>query len=262
MQLAQPRNALLLARLQARSAVTLQIERRDTANSLRDYTHAGCHPDIVERLWDKLGAALPGDCCHRVYGTPALVHPNGLILALGIGTAYGVRLLPSSYAEAAQAGAKTTLTWGGDKGMDIRQDFGADWIFGAWLPQEPGWCRAVYDACSHANGLQADPSLPAEIQSHDHAALAAGERQAHQIRLEHRAANGDTDATFLLFELHMNTAVKQGSALFLSQAEALLNEAATAGHPKALEMAAAWPVLRAKFEKGFAKIASSAQSAA
>lgn len=61
----------------------------------------GSHPDIVSRIWDELGNSLPLDCKAIVYGNPALVNPqNGIILALGYGTRYAIRI-PEKYIEAA-----------------------------------------------------------------------------------------------------------------------------------------------------------------
>ncbi|MCC6487462.1 MAG: hypothetical protein IT364_08170, partial [Candidatus Hydrogenedentes bacterium] len=57
------------------------------------YMGAGSHPDIVERVWDVLGASLPRDCRALVYGTPALVHPAvGVVIALAYGTQYAIRV--------------------------------------------------------------------------------------------------------------------------------------------------------------------------
>lgn len=116
-------------------------------NSVRDpYYACGCHPDIVERLWDQIGAALPADCRCLICGTPALAHPrSGIILAIGIGTQYGLRLPGPLAAEATRAGAKTTTTWTGGGDMDTRRDLGEDWVFGTWLPNELVWCQKVYE---------------------------------------------------------------------------------------------------------------------
>ncbi|MFO1435053.1 MAG: hypothetical protein U1F34_01270 [Gammaproteobacteria bacterium] len=66
------------------------------------YYGAGCHPEIVERLWEQLNGALPTDCRSHLRCTPALVHPGGVILALGMGTAYGMYLLASLHPKRAR----------------------------------------------------------------------------------------------------------------------------------------------------------------
>lgn len=56
------------------------------------YFDLGVHPEIVERLWDKINSGLPSDCRMVIYGTPALAHPDSaVILALSIGTEYAFR---------------------------------------------------------------------------------------------------------------------------------------------------------------------------
>lgn len=105
---------------------------------------------ISSRLWDQLGASLPEDCRYLIYGTPALAHPSGLILAVGIGTQYGL-CVPSLSSEAAkESGANKSITWSGGGTMDIRHDYGEDWVFYAWLRIELLWCRAVHDLCQSA----------------------------------------------------------------------------------------------------------------
>ena len=109
------------------------------------YYKAGCHPEIVDRLWDQIGAALPVDCRCLIYGTPALVHPaSGVILAAGIGTQYALCLTGALAAEAILAGAKTVTVWADGSRLDVQETLGTDWVFGAWLDSEIVWCRTVY----------------------------------------------------------------------------------------------------------------------
>lgn len=111
------------------------------------YYRAGSHPEIVARVWDALGDGLPLDCKLRVCGSPALVHPvTGIVFALAMGTQYALRLPAPLAAEALAAGAKHLTTWAGGDTLDLAEEFGPDWVFGAWLQQEAGWCRK---ACKH-----------------------------------------------------------------------------------------------------------------
>lgn len=115
------------------------------------YWNCGCHPDVVERLWDQIGAGLPSGCRCLVHGTPALVHPgSGAILAIGIGTQYGLRLPGALAADAIKAGAKTRTVWTNGGDMDTQRELGDDWVFGAWLPDELSWFKRVYEMFDHA----------------------------------------------------------------------------------------------------------------
>ena len=108
-----------------------------------------CHPDVVERVWDKLGGSLKEDCRCLVYGTPALVHPErGVVLAVCYGTAYCLRICQDNLPEALQAGASTTVKWSNGDEMNLPEKFGPDWVFGNWLRKERAWLKAVYDSQS------------------------------------------------------------------------------------------------------------------
>jgi hypothetical protein len=110
------------------------------------YSGCGCHPDIVEYIWDKLGKALPADCRGLVYGTPGLVQPkSGVILALGNGTQYNLRLPGLLGTEALKRGAKIEMKWSTGDSTDIQKEYGEDWVFGAFLPEELVWCKKVYE---------------------------------------------------------------------------------------------------------------------
>jgi hypothetical protein len=97
------------------------------------YYGQGSHPDVVERVWDELGRAVPAECRCLVRGTPALVQPTaGIVLAFSLGTRYYVRT-PSGIAPYGAAELEPEL------GLE------RDWALGRWGAAELGWCRAVYD---------------------------------------------------------------------------------------------------------------------
>jgi hypothetical protein len=144
LNLTDPRNEGVLQFLQSRNRwnhpPTIPLE------SVKDsYMSLGSHPEVVERLWDQLAPSLPDDCRSIVYGTPALVAPkSGIVFAVAIGTQYALRVPSQMIFKAVAAGAKTTTHWSGGGVMDVSKEFGTDWIFGAWLKQEPEWCLACY----------------------------------------------------------------------------------------------------------------------
>lgn len=143
MNIIVPENAGLLAYLAARKAYAPAFAPADAAED--PYMGCGCHPDIVERLWDRIGAGLPTDCRGLVHGTPALVHAaSGVALGICIGTQYALRLPGSLGEDAVTAGANTITTWSTGGTLDIRREFGDDWVFGAWLKEEPAWCAEAY----------------------------------------------------------------------------------------------------------------------
>lgn len=109
----------------------------------------GCHPDIVDRLWSEIGRSLPLDCRGLIYNTPALVHPvTGVILAIGFGTEYGLRLPGYLGVQAIKEGAKATVRWSAGDSMDIQITLGRDWVFGNWISSEVAWCRAAFKVFS------------------------------------------------------------------------------------------------------------------
>jgi hypothetical protein len=77
------------------------------------------------------------------------VHPKtGVIFAICQGTLYGLHLPELLANEAIQAGAKTYKKWStGD--MDIKRNLGEDWVFGAFLANEPIWCQKAYEIFDH-----------------------------------------------------------------------------------------------------------------
>jgi hypothetical protein len=160
--------------------MTPRVDRRENAAALRylahgrsadeagfgpppddvDRRHLGTHPNIVDRLWDELNAALPADARCLVFDGPALVHPGGTILAAAIGTQYVLRLLPDDAAAAVAAGAEVVhhfRTVGTT--LDLRAVFGPEWVFGARDEREGGWLVAAYRAIDAAESVAKQASL-------------------------------------------------------------------------------------------------------
>jgi len=128
-------------RKQERSAIP--IASPDSAPE--PYLRQGCHPDIVQRVWDQLGSVLPQDSRCLVYGIPALVHPvTGIVLAVCMGTQYCLRLNRGAMGGALKLGAVTVMKWSANHVTNLTETFGSDWIFGKWFKEEPEWCRVAY----------------------------------------------------------------------------------------------------------------------
>jgi hypothetical protein len=125
-----------------------------------DDRHLGTHPTVVQRVWRELNDALPVDARWLVFDGPALVHPNGTILAAAMGTQYVLRLLPASRAAAIDAGAEvvhhfqTVATT-----LDLPATFGPDWIFGRFDDREPAWLLASYRAIGQPESVNQPASL-------------------------------------------------------------------------------------------------------
>jgi hypothetical protein len=108
----------------------------------------GTHPDIIDHLWS-IGHGLPTDCSWVAFRQPVLAHSmTGIIFGLGIGTlGYALRLPPPVAAEAAAAGATRTHPCSSLDGPVTfsLDDYGPDWWFGLWRPDEDHrWSHAAY----------------------------------------------------------------------------------------------------------------------
>jgi hypothetical protein len=111
----------------------------------RHYWNAGSHPDVVERLWDQIGRALPRECKATVFGTPALIHPqSGLVLAFAMGTEYAVRLPREILETRRPADLRTVAKWTGGGSTDIVEECGPDWALGAFADAEVAWCQQLF----------------------------------------------------------------------------------------------------------------------
>jgi len=115
------------------------------------YLTLGTHPDLIARLWDELGGALPVDCRLIAYGMPALVRPDsGVIIGVAGGTQmYALRLDAQGFAAARSAGLDVVFRYPAVR--NVRSEhivdattFGDTWVFGRWHAEEPAWLRAGF----------------------------------------------------------------------------------------------------------------------
>ena len=104
------------------------------------YQGAGSHPDVVERVWDGLGAALGRGARALVHGRPALVDPvHGVVVALAHGTAYVLRVPDEALEESSRLGCRATRTWSDGTHTDLGAELGPGWMFGNWMKEESEW---------------------------------------------------------------------------------------------------------------------------
>lgn len=161
-----PANALAIRELRSLAPgarpVTPAAEAEDP------YYECGCHPDVVERLWDHLGKSLPADARCLVYGRPALVQPeSGVILAVCMGTSYAMRVPEEQLAAALAAGCTQTHEWGQGSGhvTDLVREYGPDWVFPGGAREQVEWCRQVYErfnARAAGDEVLLTPATPAQ----------------------------------------------------------------------------------------------------
>lgn len=106
------------------------------------YHECGSHPDVVEHVWDRLGAQLPRSSRVLLFGTPALLHSNtGIVLAVALGTAYALRLPTATLHDPAAASLEKSHTYGSvDMTLDLAA-WGSTWRFGAYHRLEATWVQ-------------------------------------------------------------------------------------------------------------------------
>ncbi|MEA2683561.1 MAG: hypothetical protein QOK05_1889 [Chloroflexota bacterium] len=104
------------------------------------YWESGCHPDVVERIWDKLGSALGVDCRARAKDVPVLAAPrSGRVFAKAHGTAYIIWLTPVDFDLATAAGYRTRHEWFGDRFTELADEAGPGWVWGRYRDEEQVW---------------------------------------------------------------------------------------------------------------------------
>ena len=122
------------------------IDDRPPRSEQRDYWEAGSHPDVVERIWDQLGATFPAESKRVICSTPALVHPvSRVLIAVAIGTEYALRLPAAVLQSGLPSKVRTEAVWSGGGRLDVRVELGSDWILGSYSADEEAWCRQTFE---------------------------------------------------------------------------------------------------------------------
>ncbi|MEQ8855975.1 hypothetical protein [Gimesia sp.] len=121
----------------------------DIPKELMEEAYFGCgsHPEIVGRVWDKLGQKIPDEACCLLNGHNCLLHDQtGIILAVCMGTQYSLRITDNSIEDAIGEGLSQECNWGGSGDFtDLRMEFGTNWFFGSFADQEIKWIQESYD---------------------------------------------------------------------------------------------------------------------
>ena len=105
----------------------------------------GTHPDLVEKLWDKLPSRIAMDCRWIVHARPVLVHPETReIFAFATGTHTYAFRVPLQLREGdivEHASQEYVYTDGSI--LDLKQ-YDADWIFGGNFNDEEKLCLIAF----------------------------------------------------------------------------------------------------------------------
>ena len=105
----------------------------------------GAHPDLVEKLWDKLTSRIGMDCRWVLHARPVLVHPEtGVIFAFATGThMYAFRVPAQLREEAGVTQATQEYHYSDGSVLDLKQ-YDADWIFGGNIDNEVELCLKAF----------------------------------------------------------------------------------------------------------------------
>ena len=152
------------------------------------YYEAGSHPDIVEFMWERLSKKFPDECRCLVYGRPSVIQPvSGVVLAVGMGTQYCLRVLHESLDEAASHGCTPMHRWaGGETVTDLSGMYGENWIFGSLGNESIRWFHATYHHFSSppaAAEKMITPSTPAAADRRERMSLLIGQEPNFNLRV-------------------------------------------------------------------------------
>jgi hypothetical protein len=115
------------------------------AEATDPYYEAGCHPDVVGFMWERLSKKFPDEARCLVYGTPCIIQPaSGILIAAGMGTSYVPRLLLNHFPRG-NARLYTASHLAGSMGTtDLRVEYGERLGIRPVRPESIEWCRATF----------------------------------------------------------------------------------------------------------------------
>lgn len=142
LDLTHPLNQTLIQRHQAQGYKGAPVV--DPEAHPDPYMGAGSHPDVVARVWDELGEQWGVHARAMIYGSPGLLHPKGVVMALAWGTAYALRVPEVRLKDAMSKGCALSRTWSDKSVTDIVKECGEGWVFGGWGEDERQWLQEVW----------------------------------------------------------------------------------------------------------------------
>jgi hypothetical protein len=149
-----PANAGLRRHFQSRSQPPGLPPLASPDQVTNPYETLGAHPDLVTRLWDELGGKLPAGCRIVFQGIPVLMHPTtGIVFGFATGThTYALRLPRREQGHAISAGATRIKDYPAIRLRFDLDDFGPEWVFCGWFPDEEAWCRSAFQHAGSGKG--------------------------------------------------------------------------------------------------------------
>jgi hypothetical protein len=115
------------------------------------YYQLGTHPDLVEKLWDKLTVNIPLDTRWVLFARPVLVHPEtGVIFAFATGTqTYALRVPENLRREVIAEQVKQQYRYPDGHALDLTR-YDPDWIFADNIANEAAICLLAFQSAALA----------------------------------------------------------------------------------------------------------------
>jgi len=104
------------------------------------YASSGCHPDIIEHVWNMICELVPDVSKACIHGSPCAVNTkNHQIVAVSMGMTYAIKVLPAFISEANSIEREALASTLNSRAIDLKEAFGLDWFFGEFEDREIDW---------------------------------------------------------------------------------------------------------------------------